>query len=43
MLYKLFFYMMLLGYAGLTIQAPDLRGKIVGGLLLLANAGIFYR
>jgi hypothetical protein len=34
---------MLLGYLGLTSQAPDIKGKIIGGLLLAANAVIFYR
>jgi hypothetical protein len=43
MLYRIFLGMMLIGYLGLTFQAPDLKGKIIGGLLLAANAVIFYR
>jgi len=34
---------MLIGYAGLTLQAPDLRAKAIGFVLLVANALIFYR
>jgi hypothetical protein len=34
---------MLVGYLGLTFQAPDIKGKIIGGLLLVTNAVIFMR
>jgi len=43
MLYRIFLGMMLIGYLGLTFQVPDLKGKVIGGLLLAANAVIFWR
>ena len=42
-MYKICFWMMILGYLGLTIQANDLRTKAIGFVLLIANALIFYR
>lgn len=41
-MYKLFYWMMLIGYFGLTIQALDAKAKIVGILLLLVNAILFW-
>jgi hypothetical protein len=43
MIYKICYALMLVGYLGLTFQAPDIKGKIIGGLLLAANAVIFMR
>ena len=43
MIYQICYYMMLIGYLGLTFQAPELKGKIIGGLLLAANSVIFWR
>jgi hypothetical protein len=42
-MYNLFFILMLIGYGGLTFCANDLKSKIIGGLLLLANFLIFYK
>lgn len=42
-MYKIFYYMMLIGYTGLSIQAPTLKGKAIGIVLLVANALIFWR
>jgi len=43
MIYKLFYIMMLLGYLGLSLQTPDIKGKVIGILLLVVNALIFWR
>jgi len=43
MLYKIFYIMMLVGYLGLSLQTPDIKGKLIGILLLIANALIFWR
>jgi hypothetical protein len=42
-IYRIFLGMMLIGYTGLTIQAPDLKGKAIGFVLLIANSLIFWR
>jgi len=41
-MYKLFYYMMLVGYFGVSIQAPDLKTKIIGILLTVVNALLFW-
>jgi len=43
MIYKLFYIMMLIGYLGLSLQTPDIKGKLIGILLLIVNALIFYK
>jgi hypothetical protein len=43
MIYKLFYMMMLVGYLGLSLQTPDIKGKLIGILLLIVNALIFWR
>ena len=43
MIYKLFYTMMLIGYLGLSLQTPDIKGKLVGIILLISNALIFWR
>ena len=42
-MHNLFYYMMLIGYAGLSIKAPDFKSKAIGILLLIVNALIFWR
>lgn len=42
-LYRIMFFIMEVGYLGLTLQAPDLRAKLTGFVLLIANGLIFYR
>jgi len=42
-MYKLFYIMMLIGYLGLSLQTPDIKGKLIGVLLLIVNVLIFYR
>lgn len=42
-IYRIFLGMMLIGYLGLSIQAPDIKGKLIGILLLIVNALIFWR
>ena len=43
MIFKLFYVLMLIGYAGLSFISPDIKGKMIGILLLIANALIFFR
>jgi hypothetical protein len=43
MIYKLFYILMLIGYLGLSLQTPDIKGKLIGILLLIVNALIFWR
>ena len=43
MIYKLFYTLMLVGYLGLSLQTPDIKGKLIGIILLIANALIFWR
>jgi len=43
MVYKICFYMMLTGYLGLSLQTTDIKGKLIGIVLLIANALIFYK
>ena len=42
-LYRICFFIMEIGYLGLTLQAPDLRAKSIGFVLLVANALILWR
>lgn len=42
-MYNLCFWLMMIGYLGLTLQGTDLRAKAIGLVLLIANALIFYR
>lgn len=42
-IYNICYGLMLVGYLGLSIQAPDLKGKAIGVVLLIANALIFWR
>ncbi len=42
-MYKIFYYMMLIGYMGLSIQAPTLKTKAIGIVLLIANGLIFWK
>ena len=41
-LYLFFYILMLIGYAGLSVQG-DLKGKVIGILLLIVNAIIFWK
>jgi hypothetical protein len=42
-MYLLSYILMLVGYLGLVLLAPDIKGKLIGGLLLATNAVIFWR
>jgi len=42
-MYNTFYYMMLIGYLGVSVQTPSLKLKGVGILLLIVNALIFWR
>jgi len=41
--YNIFFILMLIGYAGLSIFSPGLKTKIIGILLWFVNFLIFYK
>lgn len=41
--YYFFYFLMLIGYIGVTFQAIDLKSKIIGILLALVNAIVFYK
>lgn len=43
MVYKIFYYMMLVGYLGVAIQVPGLKMKIIGILLVIVNGLIFLK
>ena len=43
LMYKLCFWLMIIGYLGLTLQGIDLRTKMIGFILLIANVLIFWR
>jgi hypothetical protein len=43
MIHWVFYTLMLLGYSGLSILAPDLKTKIIGILLTIVNGLIFYK
>lgn len=43
MIYKICYCLMLIGYLGLSLQTPDIKGKLIGILLLIANGLIFWK
>lgn len=43
MIYKTAYYMMLIGFGTLSFLSNDWKQKIIGILLLLVNALIFYK
>ncbi len=40
-MYKIFYYLMLIGYIGVAFQGVGIKAKILGGLLALINGIIF--
>lgn len=42
-MYCLFYFLMLIGYLGLTLQTTDLKSKLIGILLLIVNGIVFYK
>jgi len=42
-MYWIFYSLMLVGYAGLSFSAPDLKTKLIGILLTITNGAIFWR
>lgn len=42
-MYKIFLALMTVGYLGVSFYQPDLRMKLVGILIAVANLLIFYR
>lgn len=42
-MYWIFYSLMLIGYVGLSFIAPDLKTKLIGIVLTIANAVIFWR
>jgi hypothetical protein len=43
LIYRIFFVLMLISYAGLSLGAADWKSKLIGILLLVANALIFFK
>ena len=43
MLHWTLYIMMLVGYAGLSVQAPTLKMKTIGILLTIVNGVLFWR
>ena len=43
MVYYSFYYIMLIGYLGVSISSPDNKTKIIGVLLTIVNALIFHK
>lgn len=43
MIHKILYGMMLIGFLGLSIQAPTLKMKIIGILLFIVNAILFWK
>jgi len=43
MMYYLLYTIMLVGFLGLSIQNPDLKGKMIGILLTIVNALLFWK
>lgn len=43
MIHWIMYTMMLVGYAGLTIQAPSMKMKVIGILLTIVNGMLFYK
>jgi len=42
-IYRIFYFSMVVGYGYISCNTPDLRIKIVGILLTLVNAILFWR
>lgn len=42
-MYDIFYLMMVIGFAGVSAGAVDFKGKVIGFLLLIVNALIFYK
>ena len=42
-LYRTMFFLMEIGYLGVSLQSVDLKSKILGILLCVVNALIFWR
>lgn len=42
-MYHFLYSLMLIGFVGVSIQAPDLKGKVIGFLLAVVNGLIFWR
>ena len=43
MMHKIFYSMMLIGYAGCSLSMPGWKMKIIGILLIAVNAVMFYK
>ena len=43
MMYNIFYLLMLIGFGGVSAGSPDIKGKVIGILLLIVNALIFYK
>jgi len=41
-IYKIAYYIMIISYLILSIYSPTLKGKLIGFLLTIVNALIFY-
>jgi len=42
-MYYFLYSLMLIGFIGVSVQAPDLRSKVIGILLVVVNGLIFWR
>ena len=40
-MYKFFYWIMLIGYFGVSVQAPTFKQKFIGILLTIVNALLF--
>jgi len=43
MAYNIFYWMMLIGYLGISIQTPSLKMKMIGILLTIVNGLLFLK
>ena len=43
MAYYTIYAIMIISFCGLSLQAPDTKGKVIGLLLAIVNALIFYK
>jgi hypothetical protein len=43
MLYWIFYIAMLIGYAGVSLQNPDIKTRTIGILLVIVNALLFWK
>ena len=41
-MYKLFYWVMMIGYLGVSVQTPSFKMKIVGILLVIVNGILFW-